>query len=138
MLRRFSLSMAPTLVAQLDAMARAKGYRSRSRAVADMVRSQLVEHRAERGNHQIVGTITLVYDHHRRGVQALLTDIQHHHPHLIISTLHVHLDRRHCLEVLAVRGRAREVKAIADRLVTTRGVKHGRLSVTTAGKELPA
>ncbi|MDR7543664.1 MAG: nickel-responsive transcriptional regulator NikR [Armatimonadota bacterium] len=134
-LRRFSISMAEDLVAQLDAMVRAKGYRNRSHAVADMVRGQLVDYRAERGNHPIAGTITLVYDHHKRGVQALLTEIQHHHPHLIISTLHVHLDHRNCLEVLAVRGRARDVRRIADRLVATRGVKHGRLTVTTTGKE---
>jgi CopG family nickel-responsive transcriptional regulator len=135
MLRRFSISMTEGLVRQLDAMAKAKGYPNRSRAVADIVRAQLVEHRAERGNHEIAGTITLVYDHHKRGVQALLTEIQHRHPHLIISTLHVHLDHDNCLEVLAVRGRARDVKGIADRLATTRGVKHGRLTVTTTGRE---
>lgn len=137
-LRRFSVSMAGGLVGQLDALARARGYRNRSRALADMVRAQLVEHRAERGNRTIAGTITLVYDHHKRGVQALLTEIQHHHQHLIISTLHAHLDHSNCLEVLAVRGRARDVKKIADRLVATRGVKHGRLTVTTTGKEFTA
>jgi CopG family nickel-responsive transcriptional regulator len=135
MLRRFSISMAESLVGQLDAMTRAKGYRNRSRALADMVRAQLVDHHAVRGTRKIAGTITLVYDHHKRGVQALLTELQHHHQPLIISTLHVHLDHRNCLEVLAVHGRARDVKRIADRLIATKGVKHGRLTVTTTGKE---
>jgi CopG family nickel-responsive transcriptional regulator len=134
-LRRFSISMAEDLVGQLDALVKTKGYRNRSQAVADMVRGQLVDYRAERGNREIAGTITLVYDHHKRGVQALLTEIQHRHPRLIISTLHVHLDHDNCLEVLAVRGRARDVKRIADRLLATRGVKHGRLTVTTTGRE---
>jgi len=130
-LRRFSVSMAGSLVGQLDTLVEATGYRNRSRALSDMVRAQLVEHRAYHGNQEIVGTITIVYDHHKRGVQALLTEIQHRQQHLIVSTMHIHLDHQNCLEVLAVRGRARDVKKIADRLIATRGVKHGRLTVTT-------
>jgi CopG family nickel-responsive transcriptional regulator len=136
-LRRFSVSMAGSLVGQLDTLVEATGYRNRSRALADMVRAQLVERRAQQGNQEIVGTITIVYDHHKRGVQAVLTEIQHRHQHLIVSTMHVHLDHHNCLEVLAVRGRAHEVKKVADRLIATRGVKHGRLTVTT-GKEFTA
>lgn len=127
--------MARDLVGQLDAMARAKGYGSRSQAVADMVRAQLVEHHGQRGNQEIAGTITLVYDHHKRNIQPLLTDIQHDHGKLIISTLHVHLDHHNCMEVLAVRGRADSVGRMADRLIAARGVKHGKLTVTTTGAE---
>jgi CopG family nickel-responsive transcriptional regulator len=134
-LRRFSVSMAGSLVGQLDTLVEATGYRNRSRALSDMVRAQLVEHRAYHGNQEIVGTITIVYDHHKRGVQALLTEIQHRQQHLIVSTMHIHLDHQNCLEVLAVRGRARDVKKIADRLIATRGVKHGRLTVTTTGEQ---
>jgi CopG family nickel-responsive transcriptional regulator len=134
-LRRFSVSMAGSLVGQLDTLVEATGYRNRSRALSDMVRAQLVEHRAYHGNQEIVGTITIVYDHHKRGVQALLTEIQHRQQHLIVSTMHIHLDHHNCLEVLAVRGRARDVKKIADRLIATRGVKHGRLTVTTTGEQ---
>jgi len=133
--RRFSISMAGGLVRELDAMARAKGYQNRSQAVADMMRAQLVDHRAAQANRAIVGTITLVYDHHKHGIQALLTDIQHRYECLVVSTLHVHLDHDNCLEVLAVRGRAGDVRKIADRLIATKGVKHGRLTVTTTGKD---
>lgn len=132
---RFSLSMAGDLVAQLDAMARTKGYANRSKAVADMVRAHLVDHHAQAGNRDIAGTITLVYDHHKRNIQALLTDIQHDHGNLIIAAMHVHLDPHHCMEVLAVRGRAQAVKQVADRLIAAKGVKHGKLTVTTTGKD---
>ncbi len=132
---RFSISMLGELVGQLDAMSKAKGYSNRSQAIADMVRAHLVDHHAEVGNKEIAGTITLVYDHHKRDIQPLLTDIQHDHQSSIISALHVHLDHHNCMEVLAVRGNAHSVKKIADRLIATKGVKHGKLTVTTTGKE---
>lgn len=132
---RFSISMAGDLVAQLDGMTKAKGYANRSQAMADMVRSQLVEHHGQMGCREIAGTVTLVYDHHKRNIQALLTDIQHDHGDLIIAAMHVHLDHHNCMEVLAVRGRADAVKGFADRLIAAKGVKHGKLTVTTTGKE---
>jgi CopG family nickel-responsive transcriptional regulator len=137
-LSRFSISMAADLVRRLDAMAKAKGYANRSQAVADMVRAQLIEHHAQIGTREIAGTITLVYDHHKRSLQPLLTDIQHDHPEIIIATLHVHLSHHDCMEVLAVRGRAAAVKKVADRLIAAKGVKHGQLTVTTTGKEFEA
>jgi CopG family nickel-responsive transcriptional regulator len=132
---RFSISMAGDLASQLDAMSRAKGYANRSQAVADMVRAHIVEHHGQMGSHEIAGTVTLVYDHHRRNIQTLLTDIQHDHQGLIIAALHVHLDHHNCMEVLAVRGRADAVKQVADRLIAAKGVKHGRLTVTTTGRD---
>jgi CopG family transcriptional regulator, nickel-responsive regulator len=122
---------------QLDDMTAAKGYTNRSLAIADMIRDQLVEHRQKTGSEEIAGTITLVYDHHKQHVQETLTDIQHDHHDLIISTLHVHLDHHNCLEVLIVRGKATLVKRIADELIAAKGVKHGKLTVTTTGKDLP-
>jgi len=135
---RFTVSVPQTLAKQLDRMTREKGYDNRSLAVADMIRSQLVEHRQNYGDHDIAGTITLVYDHHKQHVQATLTDIQHDHHDVIISTLHVHLDHDNCLEVLAVRGRAGTIKKIADELIAAKGVKHGKLTVTSSGKDLPS
>jgi len=123
--------MPRVLAEQLDAMAQAKGYANRSQAVADMVRSHLLEHHAQAGGREIAGTITLVYDHHRRNIQALLTRLQHDHGDLIVATLHVHLSHHDCMEVLAVRGRADAVKRLADRLTAAKGVSHGRLTVTT-------
>ncbi len=131
-LSRFSVSMPADLAAQLDEMARAKGYRNRSLAVADMVRAELVEHRAQRGTHEVAGTITLVYDHHQRNIQSLLTGIQHDHGGLIVATLHVHLGHHACMEVLAVRGRAGTIRTLADRLIAARGVSHGRLTFTAS------
>ncbi len=117
---------------------RQKGYDNRSLAIADMIRAELVEHRQKCGTEEIAGTITLVYDHHKQQVQATLTDIQHDHHEVVISTMHVHLDHHNCLEVLVVRGRADIIKRIADELIGAKGVKHGKLTVTTTGKELPA
>jgi CopG family nickel-responsive transcriptional regulator len=103
-----------------------------------MIRAHLVEHRQQFAEGEIAGTITLVYDHHKQHVQATLTDIQHDHAEVIISTQHVHLDHHNCLEVLVVRGKAGRIKKIADELIAAKGVKHGRLTVTTTGKDLPS
>jgi len=134
---RFSVSLDKTLARELDRMAREKGYDNRSLAIADMIRAQLVDHRQQYGTGEIAGTITLVYDHHKPHLLELLTDIQHDHGDLIIATLHVHLDHHNCLEVLAVRGPAPQIKSVADALIAAKGVKHGKLTITTTGKDLP-
>ena len=135
---RFSVSLPPALLRQLDEMARDKSYDNRSLAIADMIRDRLVEHRQKTGNEEMVGTITLVYDHHKPHLQASLTDLQHDHHDLILSTVHVHLDHHNCLEVLLVRGKASLIRKIADELIASKGVKHGKLTVTTTGKDLPS
>ena len=134
---RFSISLPPSLLQQLDEMSNEKGYDNRSLAIADMIRDRLVEHQQKFGDEDIAGTITLVYDHHKQHVQAALTDIQHDHHEIIVSSVHVHLDHDNCLEVLVVRGKASLVKTIADELIAAKGVKHGKLTVTTTGKNLP-
>jgi CopG family nickel-responsive transcriptional regulator len=128
---RFSISMPGELVHQLDLMSKEKGCANRSQAVADMVRCHLAEHYGQMGDREIAGTITLVYDHHKRNIQGLLTDIQHDHGDVIIASMHVHLDHHNCMEVLAVRGRADAIKHVADNLIAAKGVKHGKLTVTT-------
>ncbi len=135
---RFSISLPPSLLLQLDQMSTEKGYANRSLAVADMIRNQLVEHRQKTGTEDIAGTITLVYDHHKPHLQSTLTDIQHDHHNVILSTVHVHLDHHNCLEVLLVRGPGKVIRKIADALITAKGVKHGKLTVTTTGKEFTA
>ena len=134
---RFSISLPADFLRQLDGMVERKGYDNRSLAMADMIRDHLVDERQKFGNEEIAGTITLVYDHHKQHVQAALTDIQHDHHEVIISTLHVHLDHNNCLEVLVVRGKAVLIKKIADELIGAKGVKHGKLTVTSTGKDLP-
>ena len=133
---RFSVSLPANLARELDAMTAHKGYSNRSLAIGDMIRAQLVEHRQTLGG-QIAGTITVLYDHHKPRLQTTLTDLQHDHTDIIVSTLHVHLDHDNCLEVLVVRGDAQKVRALADRLIATKGVKHGRLTVTATGEDLP-
>jgi CopG family nickel-responsive transcriptional regulator len=135
---RFSISLPPSLLRQLDQMSAEKGYANRSLAVADMIRNQLVEHQEKTGTGDIAGTITLVYDHHKPHLQSTLTDIQHDHHDVILSTVHVHLDHHNCLEVLLVRGPGPVIRQIADALITAKGVKHGKLTVTTTGKEFAA
>jgi CopG family nickel-responsive transcriptional regulator len=134
---RFTVSVPRALAKQLDQMTREKGYDNRSLAVGDLIRAGLVEHHQHLGNREIAGTITLLYDHHKQHVQATLTDIQHDHHAVIVSTLHVHLDHHHCLEVLVVRGKAGTIKKIAAELIAAKGVKHGKLAITSTGKDLP-
>ena len=132
---RLSLSLPNGLAAELDKLVADKGAASRSALVADVVRAEVVEHRARRGKQVVAGAITLVYDHHARNLQAKLTDLQHDAERLIVSVMHVHLSHHDCLEVLVVRGPADKVRGLADRLAAVRGVKHGKLTLTTTGQE---
>jgi CopG family nickel-responsive transcriptional regulator len=133
---RFGVSIESQLIKKFDALIARKGYATRSEAIRDMIRDTLVEREWESGEHETVGTITVVYNHHTRELEHALTDMQHRSFHHIVSTLHVHLDAHNCLEVLVVKGRSQDIKKIADRLIGTRGVKHGKLTMTTTGKEL--
>ena len=135
---RFSVSLPASLARELDRMTKEKGYDNRSLAIADMIRAHLVEHRQQKGDAEIAGSITLVYDHHRHHLQDLLTDLQHDHREVILSSLHAHLDHDNCLEILAVRGKAAKIKKLADELIAPKGVKHGKLTITSTGKDLPA
>jgi len=134
---RFGVSLEETLLAQFDRMIARKGYANRSEAIRDLIREAFVREQWESGTGEAVGTITLVYNHDTRDLADRLTDLQHAHFGSIVSTLHIHLDAHHCLEVLVLRGKAADLKKIADRLIGTRGVKHGTFSATSEGKSLP-
>jgi CopG family nickel-responsive transcriptional regulator len=133
---RFGVSLEGRLLAKFDRMIGRKGYANRSEAIRDLIRESLVREQWEIGDGDAVGTLTLVYDHETRELEERLTELQHAHYQAIVSTLHVHLDAHHCLEVLVLRGRAALLKSIADRLIGTRGVKHGTFSATAEGKAL--
>jgi len=135
-LARFGVSIDSQLINKFDELIVGKGYATRSEAIRDMIRDMLVEQEWESGEHETVGTITIVYNHHTRELEHALTDMQHQSFHQIISTLHVHLDAHNCLEVLVVKGKSKDINKIADRLIGTKGVKHGKLTMTTTGKEL--
>lgn len=136
--KRFSVSLPADLAQALDRMTREKGYSNRSLAIADMIRANLVEHSQNRADAEIAGSITLIYDHHRHHLLDLLTDLQHDYRDEILATLHAHLDHDHCLEILAVRGQAANIKQLADEMIAAKGVKHGKLTVTGTGRDLPA
>lgn len=133
---RFGISIDDELLDRFDALVAEKGYVNRSEAIRDLIRDALVEQAWEAGDEETVGTVTLVYDHHVRDLSDRLTEQQHHHHHEIVSALHIHLDAHNCLEVLVVRGRAGVVKKIADELIGVKGVKHGKLVMTTTGSTL--
>lgn len=135
---RFSASLPPELLRELDDLVKEKGYANRSHAIAGMIRGQLVEHRQQNEDTEIAGSITLVYDHHRHHIQQFFNSVQQNHGDYVIATLHCHLDHHNCLEVLAVRGPAGVIRQLADQLIGARGVKHGKLAITSTGRNLPA
>ena len=132
-LTRIGVAIEADLLGQFDELITKRSYGSRSEAFRDLIRDALVQEQWTSGTGQVVGAISLVYDHHVRLLNEKLTAIQHEFHHAMLSTLHVHLDHDHCLEVVVVRGRAAQVKKIADALISMKGVKHGQLTVTTAG-----
>jgi CopG family nickel-responsive transcriptional regulator len=135
-LARIGIAIDSLLLRKFDALIEERGYTNRSEAFRDLIREELIEKSWEAPEADVVGTVTLVYDHHVRMLNEKLTDMQHDHHKNILSTMHVHLDHDNCLEVLVVKGKARNVQKIADGLISTKGVKHGHLTLTTSGSEL--
>ena len=133
---RFGVSIDEQLLEQFDKLIEQKRYQTRSEAIRDLIRATLVETRSAHDDAEMVGTVTLVYNHHVHDLSEKLTEQQHAHSNRIISALHVHLDAHNCLEVLVVRGLAREVKQIADQLIGVKGVKHGKLVMTSGDEAL--
>jgi CopG family nickel-responsive transcriptional regulator len=131
-LSRIGVAIDADLLQQFDHLIAERGYGSRSEAFRDMVRDALIIQAAAADETPVVGTITLVYDHHQRMLSDRLTAAQHESHHAMLSTLHVHLDHDNCLEVVVVRGPAGEVRRVADTLIAMKGVKHGRLTLTSA------
>ena len=135
-LSRIGVAIDSVLLDKFDHLIARRGYTNRSEAFRDLIRDALIEKTAERADSIVVGTVTLVYDHHVRRLSERLTEMQHEHYHSVLSTLHVHLDHDHCLEVLVLRGKAAAVRKMADALISTKGVKHGRLTITSSGAGL--
>lgn len=133
---RFGVSINEGLLVQFDQIIEQKGYNNRSEAIRDLIRNQLVELEWEKDEEEVAGTVTLIYDHHVRGLSEHLLQVQHDFHSLILSTMHLHLDHDNCLEVLAVKGAASKVRSISERLISVKGVKHGKLSITSTGKNL--
>ena len=132
---RFGVSIPKGLIEGFDSLIKEKGYTNRSEAIRDLIRAYIVEEEWK-GEGDVVGSLTLIYDHDVRGVSDKLTEMQHHHHASIISSMHVHLDERNCMEVLVISGLADDVKNISSGLIASKGVKHGKLVMTTKGKNL--
>ena len=132
---RFGVSLEKELLKKFDMLIKEKKYSNRSEAIRDLIRGNLVKREWVKGK-EVAGAITLVFDHHKRDLVNILTDIQHDFHTLIISSQHIHLDHDNCLEIIVVRGKPKEVRELADKLRATKGVKYGSLSIATTGKEL--
>jgi CopG family nickel-responsive transcriptional regulator len=132
---RVSISLERPLYERLERLRRAARARNRSEFVRKLVRDRLVEQEWE-GNEEALGTVTLVYDHERRQLSGKLTHLQHHHTGTVLAATHVHLDKHLCAEMIMLRGRAAEIRRLADELRQQKGVLHAALSMSSTGKKL--
>ena len=130
MLCRIGIALDSELIQRFDRSIARRGYTNRSEAFRDLIRDRLVGERTSAPEAIVVGSVTLIYDHHASGISEKLTEIQHEHHALVVSTSHAHLDHDSCLEVLIVHGKAAKVEKFADLLIGLKGVQHGRLVMT--------
>jgi CopG family transcriptional regulator, nickel-responsive regulator len=132
---RTGISLESDLLERFDRAIGKKGYKNRSEAIRDLVRDYAVAEDVEE-NRVVVGSLTMVYDHHQPKLAEQLIEAQHHAHDMVMAATHVHLDHHNCLEVIIMRGRSSDVSQLADRILSLRGVKHGKLVLTTQGKDL--
>lgn len=134
-LTRFSVAMPEGLLMRFDALVARRGVaKNRSEVIRDLVRDALIQDEIEQVGTEVMGTLTIAFDHHASDVQETLHRIQHAHFGMIVSTTHVHIDEDSCLEVIILRGETTDVRLVANRIIGTKGVKHGGLVITTVGQ----
>jgi CopG family nickel-responsive transcriptional regulator len=133
-LERFGVSMPSSLLEKFDALTEQRGYSNRSEAIRDLIRESLVDAQWQTGAQEVVGVVTLVYRHDIRETSDRLIELQHHSHDTVIASMHIHLDKDHCLEIVAVRGKREDVEHLADHLIAMRGVVHGKFVATTTGE----
>jgi CopG family nickel-responsive transcriptional regulator len=134
---RFSVAVPEDLLIQFDNLVARRGLaKNRSEVIRDLIRDALVDEEWDDSLQEIVGTLTIVFNHHASDLQNKLDQIQHSHHDKIISAMHIHLDAHNCLEVIAMRGQSSEIRRIAENILGVKGVKHGRLTTTTTGRFL--
>lgn len=134
-LERISLTIEKDLLVRFDQLLRARRIANRSEAVRDLIRARLVDEQPGEG--EMVASLTLVYDHEQRALSDRLVEAGHHHHARVLSTMHVHLDERMCLEIMALRGTAADLRHFADHLIALKGVKHGKLVISSARWSAP-
>lgn len=135
-LSRIGIALDSDLLKRFDRSIRRRGYTNRSEAFRDLIRDRLVTEQTAAPDATVVGTVTLIYDHHTSGITEKLTEAQHEHHDLVVSTSHAHLDHNSCLEVLIVHGKSAQVAQFADHLIGLKGVQHGRLVMTVPAHSL--
>lgn len=134
-LTRVSISLESALLGAFDRHIEGKGYPTRSEAIRDLIRERLIRQEAEEARGEQLAIVMLVYDHHARELAGRLIDKQHHHHELVVSTMHVHLGKRHCLELSVLRGPTADIRRLGDELLSTKGVLHGEVMLT-GGEEI--
>ena len=135
-LSRFGVSMDAELLSAFDALIEKKGYANRSEAFRDLVRDEIIKTKWTESNEPTIAALCMVFDHHMRELSSKLTSAQHEHNEQVISSLHVHLDHNHCLEVVVMKGLAGELQEFSNRMLAIKGVKHGQLVMTATGEGL--
>lgn len=131
---RTGVSLEDDLLKQFDRVIAKRGYKNRSEAIRDLIRETLVNEAVDQ-NKPVVATLSMIYDHHKPDLSKKLNAIQHHSHDTVLAATHVHLDADNCLEVVIMKGKSSEVQHLADHMLAMRGVKHGKLVVTTTGKD---
>lgn len=130
---RTGVSIEADLLEKFDELLAQRGYQNRSEALRDLIRDMLVNEEIN-DNRPVVATLSMIYDHHRPELSQKLNETQHHHHDLVLAATHVHLDEENCFEVVIMKGPAGEVKHMADHMLSLKGVKHGKLVMTSTGK----
>jgi len=134
-LKRFGVSLPENLIKQFDRLIKKKNYQNRSEAIRDLIRNELVKEEIKK-DQQVAGVLNILYDHHKSTLSEKLNSLQHDYYKSIISTTHIHLDHDNCLEVVVLKGKAKDIKDFADKIISIKGVKHGGLHLTSTGKKL--
>ena len=130
-LKRFGVSLEEEVLNELDLFVDENQFPNRSQAIRHLIEKNIVEKKWQ-CNNQVAGAIVLVYDHHKREIDSKMNEVQHNYHHLILSAQHIHLSHDTCLETIALKGKAKDLTDLADKLITIKGVKHGKLVMTRA------
>ena len=127
---RFGVSIEPDLLKKFDKIIKKKGYKNRSEAIRDLIRTNLLIEKHLDPNSEAIGTLTMIYDHHTGNLTNRLLDLQHDHTKEILTTTHIHIDHHNCLEVLVLKGKTGQIQKLADNIKALKGIKHGELVLT--------
>jgi CopG family transcriptional regulator, nickel-responsive regulator len=127
---RKGIAFDATQLKEFDKLIKRKHYTNRSEAIRDLIRKEFIEEKQCNPEEKMMASLTIVYGHHEHDVQHNLTHIQHHHPEIIRSTLHIHMDNDNCMEVLILEGKVKNIKSLSDEIISQKGVKHGKLVMT--------